>query len=262
MHIESAESDMPFTGERYIPNLKGTFALDHWARYLMSCEVASNKAVLDIACGEGYGSALLAEVASSVIGVDVSEEAVNHAKRRYTKSNLEFRVGNCAAIPLNDSSVDLVVSFETLEHHDQHAEMFREIRRVLRSDGLLVISTPDRLEFSKIQGTTPNPYHVKELYRDEFEALLRSNFAYVAMLGQRIVFGSGIFLEDTAGTVVVHTLADEVGSRPQRFSGMARPWFLIGVASNQVLPLLSSTFCEKRLEPKQINQIWPWQPDS
>lgn len=101
-------------------------------RYLRPVTYANGKDVLDIACGEGYGSSMLADVAKSVIGVDIAEEAIAHASTQYAASNLAFRQGNAAEIPLEDASVDLVVSFETIEHHDRHEDMLREIKRVLR----------------------------------------------------------------------------------------------------------------------------------
>ena len=135
---------MDFTGERYLPERRGDIALEHRHRYLLACTYANGKDVLDIACGEGYGSSMLADVAKSVIGVDIAEEAIAHASTQYAASNLAFRQGNAAEIPLEDASVDLVVSFETIEHHDRHEDMLREIKRVLRPGGLLLISSPDK----------------------------------------------------------------------------------------------------------------------
>lgn len=132
---------MEFTGERFVPEVHGNIELEHLSCYLQACEFASGKIVLDIASGEGYGSAMLASKADKVIGVDISIEAVKHARTRYKNENLEFKVGTCNDIPLPDASVDFVVSFETIEHHDQHEEMMHEIKHVLRPGGMLLIST-------------------------------------------------------------------------------------------------------------------------
>ena len=86
------------------------------------------------------------------------------------------------------SSVDLVVSFETIEHHDRHLEMVKEIRRILRPDGVLIISSPDKHEYSDVPGFK-NEYHVKELYLSEFTDLLASHFTHVGVFGQRISSG-------------------------------------------------------------------------
>ena len=131
------------SGERFLPDMQGNIALEHLHRYLMAREFVAGKVVLDIACGEGYGSALLAEAAARVIGVDISPEAVAHASAVYGRPNTMFQVGHCAEIPLSRASVDAVVSFETIEHHAEHEAMFMEIKRVLRPGGLLIMSSPD-----------------------------------------------------------------------------------------------------------------------
>ena len=98
------------TGERFMPELEGEIAVEHLHRYLFAREFVCGKDVLDIASGEGYGSALLAKLARNVIGVDISREAVIFAQEQYKKDNLEFMVGQCSDIPLPDNCVDIVVS--------------------------------------------------------------------------------------------------------------------------------------------------------
>src|SRR5882757_9300615 len=187
---EERPPGLEWTGERYTPEVSGEIRLEHVHRYLIARELARNKRVLDIACGEGYGADILAGAATGVVGVDIADKAVAHASSRYTRPNLHFKQGACHAIPLADSSVDLVVSFETIEHIDRQEDAIREIRRVLAPGGLLIISTPDRLEYS--DGLDHhNPYHVQELDGDEFRRLLQS-FAHVAMVGQRVRGGSVI----------------------------------------------------------------------
>src|SRR6516165_3790374 len=117
---------MNFTGERYVPGVEGNIELEHRHRYLFARELCRGKDVLDLASGEGYGSAMLAGVAGSVVGVDIASDAVAHAQKTYVRRNLRFMIGSCAEIPLRDASVDVVVSFETLEHHAQHEEMMTE----------------------------------------------------------------------------------------------------------------------------------------
>src|SRR3954471_14002428 len=148
---------MEFTGERFVPGTRGNIELEHLHRYLQAGEIAAGKVVLDIASGEGYGSAMLANSAARVIGVDISAAAVYHAADRYKKENLEYKVGSCADIPVPDASVDMVVSFETLEHHDQHEQMMREFKRVLRPAGVVLISSPDKDHYS-VAPNYSNPY--------------------------------------------------------------------------------------------------------
>ena len=94
----------------------------------------------------------MAGVAAHVVGVDIVPEVLEHARRRYRRPHLRFVAGSCTAIPLASQCVDVVVSFETLEHHDQHDAMMREVKRVLTPGGLLIISSPDRREYSDIPG--------------------------------------------------------------------------------------------------------------
>src|SRR5438046_4599704 len=144
--ISSKETmSMEFTGERFVPSEIGPIKYEHVHRYAVALNFALGKSVLDIASGEGYGAALLAQVAQSVTGVDIDPESVNYSKHRYYLPNLTFLVGSCDSIPLPDAAVDIVTSFETIEHHDQHENMMLEIKRVLKPNGYLIISSPNRL---------------------------------------------------------------------------------------------------------------------
>jgi 2-polyprenyl-3-methyl-5-hydroxy-6-metoxy-1,4-benzoquinol methylase len=78
-------SELPFTGERFIPGTRGEIWIEHWHRYHFAARWVKGKRVLDLACGEGYGSALLARHAESITGVDVSQQAIDHAQRAYGK---------------------------------------------------------------------------------------------------------------------------------------------------------------------------------
>jgi 2-polyprenyl-3-methyl-5-hydroxy-6-metoxy-1,4-benzoquinol methylase len=92
--------------------------------------------------------------------VDISSKTIESAQQTYSRVNLRFIQGNCAELPCESASFDVVVSFETIEHHDQHDDMMREIRRVLRPDGVLIISSPNRPVYD-LTSSEPNPFHVK-----------------------------------------------------------------------------------------------------
>ncbi|MBD8657077.1 glycosyltransferase [Oxalobacteraceae sp. CFBP 13730] len=186
---------MQFTGERYMPTEAGRIQLEHYHRYATVMELVSGKTVLDVACGEGYGSAMLADAAVHVTGVDISDEAVEHAARSYQKANLVYRQGSAIALDFADASFDVVVSFETIEHLAEQEDMLREIRRVLRPQGVLVISSPNRPVYSEESGEH-NEFHVKELDFGEFDALLKQQFGAIRYLGQRMLMGSVIQLLD------------------------------------------------------------------
>ena len=125
-----------------------------------------------------------------------------------------------------------MASFETIEHHDQHEQMLLEIKRVLRPGGILAISSPDKYEYSVAPNHT-NPYHVKELYRHEFEELIARHFHRFAVYGQRVLYGSAMLLELVPSPARVYSWD---GVRQRGNSGMPHPQYIIAVASDGDLP--------------------------
>jgi len=164
-----------WTGERLETFVLTDATIEHLHRYAIAAELVAGKTVLDIACGEGYGSNLLSKTAQSVSGVDIAVTVIEHATKKYKSSNLSFSTGSVERIPFADQHFDCVVSFETLEHTDQHEQMLAEVKRVLKPGGLLLISTPDKKIYTDKTGYQ-NPFHKKELYEEEFTALLSRHF--------------------------------------------------------------------------------------
>lgn len=181
--------ELPFTGERFTPECVREIWLEHWHRYAFALPLAHGKRVMDAACGEGYGSAMLASVASSVLGLDISQQTIAHADARYGQSAvLRFRCEDVAALDAYaDASFDLITSFETLEHLHAQEAMLDGFARLLAPGGVLLISTPDRRTYSDLPGFH-NEHHVRELYRHEFEALLSSCFPQRRMYAQKLLF--------------------------------------------------------------------------
>jgi ubiquinone/menaquinone biosynthesis C-methylase UbiE len=157
--------------------------IEHLHRYLLARLYCQGKTVLDIACGEGYGTNILSRIAKHVTGVDMDEKTIAHATGKYRADNMVFKTGNVTAIPVEDSSMDVVVSFETLEHLQEQGRMLAELKRVLKTDGLLIISTPDKKYYSDESGFS-NPFHVRELYSHEFLGLLERFFSPVKLFAQ------------------------------------------------------------------------------
>ncbi len=194
-------SELEFTGERFTPECVREIRYEHVHRYVFARELVSGLRVLDAACGEGYGSALLAESAAEVSGVDVSAEAVRHATERYRAPGLRFIESDCLSLPFDDGHFDCIVSFETLEHLEDQEGLLHEFRRVLSPGGFLLISTPDKAIYTDKLGNE-NEFHVAELYRHEFESLLEKHFPARRMWGQKLLFQSSIWaLEEQAGVV-------------------------------------------------------------
>ena len=242
---------LEFTGERYLPSVGGSIELEHMHRYLFAAEYAKGKVVLDIACGEGYGCNVLGRVARTVYGVDIDDEAIAHATRCYPASNLVFRQGDCTRIPLDDDSVDVIVSFETIEHHESHQQMLAEFKRVMRDGAILIISSPDKLEYSDLTGYS-NPYHVKELYKGEFEALLGQYFANYELQGQRVVYGSILSSGSHVRPLSTITLGAE--GEVEHTAGIRKEIYLVAIASDGDLPEVCSSFYEKPVYESEVVQ--------
>lgn len=191
-----------WTGERLETFLYNKNTIDHLHRYAIVNNYIKDKTVIDIACGDGYGSSLMADTAKSVVGVDIDAATVATASKKYVKPNLAFKAGSADKIPVESSSIDVVVSFETIEHHDKHDEMLAEIKRVLKPDGLLIISSPDKLTYSDKRNYN-NPYHVKELYKEEFVKLISESFTNTQLLSQMYVNGNSIIQPENQNKIEV-----------------------------------------------------------
>jgi SAM-dependent methyltransferase len=195
---EHSVKALDFTGERFTSAVDGQIAFEHIHRYLMARDLCRGKDVADIASGEGYGSALLSQVAKSVIGVEIDHGSVAHATQSYPYPNLKFVQGDARNPPIPSASIDIVVSFETLEHFLEHDQFLAEVVRILRPNGSLLISTPDRDVYSP-SGRPANPFHVHELSRPEFLNLLNRHFSDVKVFRQRPLLGSVIAAEENNG---------------------------------------------------------------
>ena len=192
---------MEFTGERMIPehNQGQEIYLEHLTRYIFATQFVKNKVVLDIACGSGYGSQKILEAgAKKVIGIDIDEETIVYCKQHYLDRGIEFIQGSADKISLPNNSIDVVVSFETIEHVDEKMQIkfLEEIKRVLKKGGVLIVSTPNSSIYPK-----GNPFHLKELDSDEFRRIMSDNFQNVRMFYQDDAESSYIISEKNSGNV-------------------------------------------------------------
>jgi SAM-dependent methyltransferase len=180
----AADAALTLTGERTIPGLDEE---NYWFRrhevvYQRLAQRCAGREVLEAGCGEGYGADLIAGVARQVIAVDYDESAVAHVRARYPR--VQVIHGNLTELPLADGSVDAVVNFQVIEHLWDQDRFVRECARVLRSSGLLMVSTPNRITFSPGRDTPINPFHTRELNADELTQLLvDAGFGSVSLSG-------------------------------------------------------------------------------
>ena len=218
-----------WSGERLETFINSRDTVEHLHRYAVASEYIKDKIVLDIACGEGYGSNLMSVNASFVYSVDIDEETIESAKLKYKKNNIEFLTGSTSSIPIKDNSIDVVVSFETIEHHDKHNEMLEEIKRVLKPNGLLIISTPDKLYYSDNRKYN-NEFHIKELYKKEFKELVCKNFKNIQLLTQTYFNGNSILAEDKIESEVQFFLGEYLKIEKSTID----PLYLVAIASDVV----------------------------
>jgi ubiquinone/menaquinone biosynthesis C-methylase UbiE len=175
-----------FTGERVIPGLVDTDLFnEHVSRYKFAARLISGDAtVLDLGCGTGYGTVELA-AAGSITGADIAAEAVAHAREHYGRDGVRFIEASCTAVPLEDEQFDVITAFEVIEHLEDWRGLLREARRLLKPDGVFVVSTPNKSYYAETRGPSgPNPFHCHEFELGEFGEALGEFFPQVRIWTQ------------------------------------------------------------------------------
>lgn len=155
---------------------------DHWERYTFALDKIVGDKILDIACGPGYGTAFLAkELNKKVIGLDIDLPTINEAIKNYGE-HADFIHVSGYTWPIPSNSVDTIISFETFEHLDQTQLFLKEARRVLKFDGIFILSTP--LNENSNRFNPENPFHIREYNWFEFEEIVSSEFKIKSRFSQ------------------------------------------------------------------------------
>ncbi|MGH3538220.1 MAG: class I SAM-dependent methyltransferase, partial [Pseudonocardiaceae bacterium] len=227
-----------WTGERCVPWTDDLQVIyEHYHRYELAARFTAGARVLDLACGEGFGAALLAAGARDVVGVDIDPQTVEHACANYSGDKLQFRLGSMIDPELlaGADRFDVITCFEALEHVEEQDTLIAVVRRLLAPGGLFLTSTPDVTVYSHEHGND-NPFHVRELAEPEFRALLGRSFGHVAVLRQNVAVGSMIS-GSAPGSSTVQTLrrAPDGG---WRVASEVPHTYLLGIASDATLPEL------------------------
>jgi SAM-dependent methyltransferase len=150
--------------ERLIPS-QGDWKIygqQHLQRYQFALDRARGLDVLDLACGVGYGSFVLSQTAKSCQGVDLSADAIAYAQATYRRANLAYRVGNALSPLSPEASFDAAVSFETIEHLTDPRALIANVHRMLRPDGLFLVSAPNAIQHSRSKIPERNEFHLSE----------------------------------------------------------------------------------------------------
>ena len=213
-----------YDGERLIPGIPGLQRLEveHLGRYRWAVQFAAGRKVIDAGSGMGYGAALLAQTATSVLGVDVHEEAVEEAKALYGSSpQLDFMTADLQAADLSLPPADLIVMFEVIEHLHRPAVFLDCAARSLGDQGLLLLSTPNFERFSRTL-EKHNPHHHADYRTDDLERILTPHFRHVRIEPQFVWLASAIGQSD--------------GPFEQPGSGPSDSMFLVAMCSQSPLP--------------------------
>lgn len=240
------KEDITITGERVVLGTANPRnETDHLDRYRFSAEYVEGKRVLDVACGSGYGTHLLAERgAKEVCGVDISKEAIEYAKEKYVHEAVSFHSASAAELPFQDDVFDVIVSFETIEHlpDDVRAAYLAEMQRVLAPGGVVIISTPNKEITTPWKDKPNNPYHVLEYTEAALGKELRdAGFAIAEMWGQRLVHVALTWFFVRKGIRLIEVLlrkkfafySEASGPGVVHFSRWYRPVFFVVVCRAQ-----------------------------
>ena len=183
------ENDITKTGERIIPEDIETCAeYLLYLRHLFAYEFArnilpKNSLVLEVGCGEGYGSNLLSQYVEKVVGLDIDDKTIKHASNKYSSENCIFKTYNGIKIPYKDNTFDAVVSFQVIEHIQDDENYVSEILRVLKQASPFILTTPNR-EYRLEPGQRPwNRFHVREYSSHSLKELLDKMFYDVTIWG-------------------------------------------------------------------------------
>jgi SAM-dependent methyltransferase len=174
---------LALTGERTLPDVpeENYWYRRHLAVYEWIRARVGGLKVVDMACGEGYGSAVLARSAREVVGVDANPEAHEHAKLRYTSATLRFERD---LVETFAESCDAVVFLQTIEHVSNPEVVLEHFKALVGPSGLVLLSTPNVLTLAP-EGAekSQNPWHVKEYRAEEFRVLCEAHFGAVELFG-------------------------------------------------------------------------------
>lgn len=225
---------MKFTGERIVPNTKEvepTFQKkmlqEHYTRYLFASQFIKNKQVLDLGCGAGYGSDLMLKHGNpkNIKSIDISSEAIEFAKKHYETKELNYYISDATKTAFESNSFDVIVCYELIEHLKEPENLIKEISRIIKKDGLLIISTPRK------KNSNRSNFHVHEFKFEEFKLLLKKYFKESDFLVENNIFASIINKTGNIKGKIDDSINFDI-------PGVDNGDYFIAVCSNTTLPKL------------------------
>ncbi len=174
------------TGERILLEKETPLMIArHFCAYKFAKDYVIGRSVLDIGCGEGYGSAFLADSAKKTLGLDYNSAVIDYARNKYSKENLEFTCLDAGNLDLLGRKFDIICSFQNIEHIIDTRKLLSDIDNLLKDNGLFICSTCNRNDASPNSIKPSNKFHVREYLADEFKELLESQFNIAKIFGLR-----------------------------------------------------------------------------
>lgn len=241
---------MKHADEHFIPGSSRITEIESFHRYHAAAPLCKGCLVLDAACGDGYGAAILAASAAQVWGIDNNPRTAAEASEKYKMPNLTFLCGDAEEMPFENGSFDRVVSFETIEHLRDQKKFLSEVRRVLKSDGILILSSPNKSSF-RARNKQENAYHINELEPEELTKMVEEHFPNIALYGQDAFYNS-VISGTGSGTYFVR----DGEKRVLEQRALDRVQYTILLASASELPSLApSTFLDAVFDP-QKGYLW------
>lgn len=172
------------TGERILPDKETPLMVArHLSAYKLAQKYVPGKEVLDIGCGEGYGTHYLSGYAKSITGIDYNAEAVAHAGAKYVNANTRFEAIDVKHLSALNRRFEVICCFQVIEHIDNTRDFLSAVKNLLIEDGIFICSTPNKLDASPDSAEPANKFHVREYLVDEFSRLLQSHFSKIQMFG-------------------------------------------------------------------------------
>jgi len=238
------KNSLKFTGERLIPkdNENQAFYYEHFLRYNFATQFSKSKIVLDVACGTGYGCQLISKKgeASKVTGIDISSESIKFAKKNYQENNIDYLVDDAQTlISQKNNSFDLITSFETIEHISNPEEFIKQTKKLLKKDGILIISTPNTNTYPK-----GNKYHIREQTPKEFYSLLKKYYTYTENYYQKFYLSNLISKKE-------ETILNNIDKKIEVDDTNCE--YLICVCSNQKIPITNNGIINNINKVEQVD---------
>lgn len=170
-------------GERMLPTRGDEISFvfsRHKFAYQFAQNYVSGKTVIDVGCGSGYGSMLLAKKAESVLGLDYHAAAIEYCRQNYHAAHLRFKQKDASTIDA-ENEFDAAVCFQAIEHFHNPGHFLNQLKKVVKPGGTILISTPNVKK--SLKGSLKNPFHVNEMNYQQFNSLLQKHFSSYELLG-------------------------------------------------------------------------------